>query len=139
MAMADKVLVCAGVWKTRGGEQLEIRPSRVEGWPWLGVCGRTLWHYRDNGRVDDRGAMDEDLIEFVRPLPGDEVTTETLQEIDRQAEYPRGFSDGKAWAFREVHHWLRPFVGANPEDAAGLLDAVPGLVKRLAECEGVEI
>jgi hypothetical protein len=218
MAMGDEVLVRAGVWKTRGGEQLEIRPSRVEGWPWLGVCGRTLWHYRDDGRVDDRGVMDEDLVEFVRPLPGDEVTTETLEQIERQAgtdlpepdleawkvmaikfkascvkilrervqlqternelqttlanvtqsrdvlmmqvhdlqaeverrsqpdndvavvaAHLKGVRDGKGLAFREVHNWLRPFVGANPEDAAGLLDAVPGLVKRLAECEGVTI
>jgi hypothetical protein len=50
-----------------------------------------------------------------------------------------GFTKGKVWAFREVCDWLRPFVGANPEDAAALLDAVPGLVKRLAQCEGVEI
>jgi seryl-tRNA synthetase len=50
-----------------------------------------------------------------------------------------GFNKGKTWAFREVCDWLRPFVGADAKDAAALLDAVPGLVKRLAQCEGVEI
>jgi uncharacterized coiled-coil DUF342 family protein len=50
-----------------------------------------------------------------------------------------GFNKGKTWAFREVHNWLRPFAGAGAKDAAALLDAVPGLVKRLAQCEGVEI
>jgi hypothetical protein len=50
-----------------------------------------------------------------------------------------GFTKGKAWAFREVCDWLRPFVGADAKDAAALLDAVPGLVKRLAQCEGVEV
>jgi hypothetical protein len=290
--MTEQVQVRPGVWLTRGCEQLEIRPSRVEGWPWLGVCGRTLWHYRDNGRVDDRGVMDEDLIEFIRPLPGtesepqQETTTDTLVQIEGQIDQeqpwdrlavalqqqlteslaerdrlqqqletmtserdllaqrlmtkdsekalqkqvgkqqieintlqdklqdvtsdrdrlagelanaqqlaadlrgevdfvrtqktaqehqlraaiarlqrelqqaridleaerqvPRseiaisdaafaGFTKGKAWAFREVCDWLRPFVGADAKDAAALLDAVPGLVKRLAQCEGVEI
>jgi uncharacterized coiled-coil DUF342 family protein len=64
---------------------------------------------------------------------------EAVNAAAQTALCERGFSDGKTWAFREVHHWLRPFVGANPEDAAALLDAVPGLVKRLAECEGVTI
>jgi chromosome segregation ATPase len=55
------------------------------------------------------------------------------------AAHLKGVRDGKGLAFREVHNWLRPFVGAGAEDAAALLDAVPGLVKRLAECEGVTI
>jgi hypothetical protein len=139
MKMSDKIQVRPGVWLTRGCEQLEVRPSGVDGWPWLSVCGRTLWHYRDDGRVDDRGVMDEDLVEFIRPLPGEKSTTETLQAVDRQAAYEQGFGDGKSHAFRKVHNWLRPFVGAGAEDAAALLDAVPRLVKRLAECEGVEI
>jgi prefoldin subunit 5 len=80
----------------------------------------------------------DQLAEAVKTI-GEQNTAEQATGGGAASAYPQGFSDGKAWAFREVHHWLRPFVGANPEDAAALLDAVPGLVKRLAECEGVEI
>jgi seryl-tRNA synthetase len=80
----------------------------------------------------------DQLAEAVKTI-GQQNTAEQATGGGAVSAYPQGFSDGKTWAFREVQHWLRPFVGAGAEDAAALLDAVPGLVKRLAECEGVTI
>jgi chromosome segregation ATPase len=69
-----------------------------------------------------------------------EVVAKHNSDIAITDAYAKGLSDGKTWAFREVHHWLRPFHGLYPcDEPAALLDAVPGLVKRLAECEGVTI
>jgi seryl-tRNA synthetase len=53
--------------------------------------------------------------------------------------HAKGVTEGKTAAYREVHHWLRPFAGAYPHEPAALLDAMPGLIKRMAECEGVAI
>jgi predicted RNase H-like HicB family nuclease len=60
-------------------------------------------------------------------------------EAAKDAAHEQGFDRGQAWAFSAVHSWVRPLVGASPDDAAGLLQALPGCIRRLAEREGVTL
>jgi hypothetical protein len=91
--MSEQVQVREGVWRTRAGEEIEVRANHTANaaeFPWRGMlCGVSeIWH--DDGRWRISGGDHyRDLVQYVGPLPEPEplpqqTTTDTLAEIEEQ-------------------------------------------------------
>jgi predicted nucleic acid-binding Zn-ribbon protein len=84
----QQVQVCAGVWLTRDGEHVEVRARDMTGnesseWQWLGRRKNLLATWRNDGTLNaSREQSTGDLVQFLRPLPEPETTTDTLAEIE---------------------------------------------------------
>jgi septal ring factor EnvC (AmiA/AmiB activator) len=82
------VQVREGVWLTRDGEHVEVRARDMTGnesseWQWLGRRKNLLATWRNDGTLNaSREQSNGDLVQFLRPLPATETTTEQLAEIE---------------------------------------------------------
>jgi hypothetical protein len=56
-----------------------------------------------------------------------------------EAAHQEGFDNGQSWAFQVMYTWVQPLAGASRDESPGLIRALPGLIRRLAEREGVVI
>jgi hypothetical protein len=89
-----------GVWKMRGGNEIEVRAGSDFGdWPYRGQDSEGEIYWCRDGRLADSGApSDCDLVTYLRPLPGTEAepapeaapepqtTTDTLAQIEGQID-----------------------------------------------------
>jgi hypothetical protein len=82
------VELCAGVWKTRSGHEVEVRENigqLAKDFPWRGALFGVMEIWRTSGRwMNDMHYDHRDLVEYVRPLPEPKTTTDTLAEIEGQ-------------------------------------------------------
>jgi hypothetical protein len=76
--MSEQVQVREGVWRTREGEEVEVRARDLTGiesseWRWEGKRHGHMVTWRDDGMIHiERRTSNGDLMQFLRPLPGTE-------------------------------------------------------------------
>jgi predicted nucleic acid-binding Zn-ribbon protein len=79
------VKLCAGIWKTRSGHEVEVRENigqLTPDFPWRGAFFGVMEIWRNNGRwMNDMHYDHRDLVEYVGPLQ-QQTTTDTLAEIE---------------------------------------------------------
>jgi hypothetical protein len=93
--MSEQIQVREGVWRTRDGEQVEVRARRGRfetQFQWIGLLFGVLHLWRNDGRFSGERDHHCDLLAYVGPLPEAEpeatpqqTTTDTLAEIEEQA------------------------------------------------------
>jgi chromosome segregation ATPase len=85
------------VWRTRDGEEVEVRARDTTGleteWRWEGMRRGHIRTWRDDGTIHiEREQKEGDLVRFLRPLPEAEAepepqtTTDTLTQIEGQID-----------------------------------------------------
>jgi uncharacterized coiled-coil DUF342 family protein len=74
------VQLCAGIWKTRSGHEVEVRENigrLTPDFPWRGALFDSVEIWRNNGRWMNEMHYDHrDLVEYVGPLPAAEAAPE---------------------------------------------------------------
>jgi hypothetical protein len=81
MSEQVEVQVREGVWRTRGGEQVEVRARDTTAfeteWRWYGERYGHMVTWRDDGTIHiERRTSNGDLMQFLRPLPEPEPEPE---------------------------------------------------------------
>jgi outer membrane murein-binding lipoprotein Lpp len=115
--MSEQVQVREGVWRTRDGREIAIRArdfgdSEPTPWCWCSESTGEFETWRNDGWNTFSYRYHKqplDLIEYLRPLPGTEstpeqqTTTDTLAEIEAQADEPAE-PDGETWKVLAIRH-----------------------------------
>jgi hypothetical protein len=115
--MSEQIQVCEGVWRTRDGEEVEVRARDTTGleteWRWEGMRRGHIRTWRDDGTIHiEREQKEGDLMQFLRPLP--DVEPEPAPEPTPEqhpVEIREGVwrtRDGRQMQVRENTDWGLP-------------------------------